>query len=202
MTNLPIDTLIRERMQQLAVTEAELVARIGYCNTAKGLRRLRALMAGDFRRTRLVMDQLPDALEIPRPVVDEAIAASEEAVVAADRARYAASFRPHAIILTERRIPQPIFPVAFAGADRFLRIDLDPSRHRSTYVDQAVAGLAEMAPEGGVPCFGRVTGFVINYDLDRAVQFSPSGRARAILSEPYRIGHASLKVKGRDMPMR
>lgn len=201
MKDLPIHDLITRELRRLGLSETELVSRIGYRNTAKGLRRLRALMSGDFKSTGHLIAALPAALEVPGPDIEKAIEASKDAIAAADQARYAASFAPHAIILTERHVPQPIFPVALFGADRFLRIDLDTGRHRKTYVAQALAGLAEKAPEGKVACFGRVIGFVINYAPDRAVRFAPDGQAQALLSAAYRVGHATMKVKGRDLPV-
>lgn len=201
MKGLPIHGLITRQSRRLGLSETELVSRSGYRNTAKGLRRLRALMSGDFRSTGHLIAALPAALEVPGRDVEKAIKASKDAIAAADQARYAASFVPHAVILTERHIPQPIFPVAMFGADRFLRIDLDTSRHRRTYVAQTLAGLAEKAPEGKVACFGWVIGFVINYSPSRAVRFSPDGQAQALLSAAYRIGHATMKVKGRDLPV-
>ena len=34
------------------------------------------------------------------------------------------NFRPHAIILTERTVPSPIFVAAIIGVEKLLRIDL------------------------------------------------------------------------------
>jgi hypothetical protein len=114
-----------------------------------------------------------------------------------------ATFAPHAIILTERRIPQPIFPVATAGPEKFLRIDFDPGSDRGSYVAQVLRklpGKLSRAGDGTTPCFGKPIGFVINYTEKRAEVFGPDGEAREILNAPYRVGEADITVKGRSIP--
>ena len=59
----------------------------------------------------------------------------------ADDNAYRAAFEPHAVILTERLIPQPIFVAAFIGPARLLRIDFDVALPPATFVTQALDGL-------------------------------------------------------------
>ncbi len=40
------------------------------------------------------------------------------------------NFRPHAIILTERTVPSPMFVAAIVGVEKLFRIDLDPTQAR------------------------------------------------------------------------
>ena len=52
-------------------------------------------------------------------------------------------FLPHAIILTERSVPSPIFVAALVGVEKILRIDFDTSLPEETYVHQALAQIPE-----------------------------------------------------------
>jgi hypothetical protein len=47
------------------------------------------------------------------------------------------NFRPHAIILTERKVPSPIFVVAMIGVEKLLRIDLDATQGPVCYKGRA-----------------------------------------------------------------
>jgi hypothetical protein len=58
-----------------------------------------------------------------------------------EEAAYRSSFVPHAIILTERKVPQPIFIAAVLGVDRLLRVDFDLTKDPATFVEQALPTL-------------------------------------------------------------
>ena len=71
---------------------------------------------------------LPAALDIPLEVVEHAIeetrrriAEAQEAARQAREAAWRAASRPHAIILTKRALPQPIFVASIIGVERLLR---------------------------------------------------------------------------------
>jgi hypothetical protein len=89
-----------------------------------------------------------------------------------DRRVVGNSFLPHAYILTERGVPEPIFVVAVLGANRLLRIDLDLQSHRATFVRQVLSSIpSKLNLMGEISAFGKVTGFWINYAENRAVPF-------------------------------
>src|SRR6516164_2411497 len=141
---LAIGSLIINRMRVLDLRREHLLRRAGYKNVAKGLRRLDELLAGELDKTRDLIRALPAALDVPTEVVEHAIEETRrrtaEAQQAAEQARqtvWRAAFRPHAIILTERTVPQPIFVAAFIGVERLLRIDFDPASVPVSYVKQA-----------------------------------------------------------------
>jgi hypothetical protein len=46
----------------------------------------------------------------------------------------AMEFQPHAVILTERSVRQPIFVAAIIGVERLLRVDFDLDGERKSYV--------------------------------------------------------------------
>ncbi len=106
------------------------------------------------------------------------------------------NFHPHAIILTERSVPSPIFVAAMFGVEKLLRIDLDATHGPVTFVRQVLDRLPE-----GVPAFGKPIGFVINYSPDQAVRFDRNGQPIAILDKAVRPGTAVLfRLGGRPIP--
>ena len=199
---LAIGSLIINRLRVLDLRRQHLLRRAGYKNIAKGLRRLDELLAGELDKTSDLIRALPAALDVPPEVVEHAIQETRrrtaEAQQAAEQARqtvWRAAFRPHAIILTERTVPHPIFVAAFIGVERLLRIDFDSASVPVSYVKQAVSGirqkLAEFSSETGripemLPAFGCPIGVIVNYTPKRAVRFDLNGDALEILPRAHR----------------
>ena len=105
------------------------------------------------------------------------------------------NFCPHAIILTERTVPSPIFVAAIIGVEKLLRIDLDATQGPVRFVRQVLDRLPE-----GVPAFGKTAGFVINYSPDKAVRFDQNWQPIAILDKAVRPGTAVLlRLGGRPI---
>ena len=104
------------------------------------------------------------------------------------------NFRPHAIILTQRTVPSPIFVAAIIGVEKLLRIDLDAAQGPVSFVRQVLDRLPEW-----VPAFGKPIGFVINYSPDKAVRFDSNGQPIAMLKESVRPGTAVLRLGGRPI---
>ena len=98
-------------------------------------------------------------------------------------------FRPHAIIVTDRSIPSPIFVAALIGVEKIFRIDFDTSLPEETFVHQALAKLPEQTI-----AFGRPTGVTVNYARDRAVRYNLRGDPIEILTEAIRCGNAYLTI--------
>ena len=133
-------------------------------------------------------------LALDQTVRELELAAKEEAE-ARDKI-WRENFRPHAIILTERTVPSPIFVAAMIGVEKLLRIDLDATQGPVSFVRQVLDRLPE-----GVPAFGKPIGFVINYSPDEAVRFDRNGQPIAILDEAVRPGTAVfLRLDGRPIP--
>jgi hypothetical protein len=103
---------------------------------------------------------------------------------------YRRQFIPHAILITTNRIPSPIFVAAMLGVERLLRIDLDISQSPITYTKQVLSKLPI-----GVPAFGKVVGFVVNFSPDHAVQFDLAGKPIATFDHAIRLGTARLNPK-------
>jgi hypothetical protein len=51
-----------------------------------------------------------------------------------------------------------------------------------------------------IPAFGRAAGLIVNYAPNFAVRFDLRGTQQEIFGEAYRIGQASLLLKGRSIP--
>jgi hypothetical protein len=202
-SNLAIATLIRSRMAELGLSRGEFVKRLGYKNIAKGIRRIDVLCDGDLEGTKHFLDVLPQALETSAETVKLALDQTVRELELAEKQEAEArdkiwreNFRPHAIILTERTVPSPIFVAAIIGVEKLLRIDLDATQGPVSFVKQVLDRLPE-----GVPAFGKTAGFVINYSPDKAVRFDPNGQPIAILDKAVRPGTAVLfLLGGRPIP--
>lgn len=64
----PIESLIRSRLDELGLTEAEFLHRLGYRKMHTGRQHLKQLYFGDHTR-RTLIQRLPEALELPPTVV-------------------------------------------------------------------------------------------------------------------------------------
>ena len=179
---LPIDLLIRNTVKTLSISRTELSRRCGYQNLTKGIDRIDAVCRGDLAsvQAKAIIKALPAALEISQECVDAAIIETRKIIGEARRRKSTAEkeaaqrsfFKPHAIILTERTRPEPLFVVAVIGVTRILRVDFDLSADRASFIHQALNGIRLKLTEfrndsGALPCFGRPTGLVVNYAPDR-----------------------------------
>jgi transcriptional regulator with XRE-family HTH domain len=201
-SDLAIAALIRSRMTELGLSRGEFAKRLGYKNIAKGIRRIDALCEGDIEGTKQLLDVLPQALETSAETVKRALDQTVHEIDLAEKHEAEArdkiwreNFCPHAIILTERTVPSPIFVAAIVGVEKLLRIDLDATQGPVSFVRQALDRLPE-----GVSAFGKPIGFVINYSPDQAVRFDRNGQPIAILDKAVRPGTAVLRLGGRPIP--
>ncbi len=198
---LPIAALILARSEELGLSRSELVKRSGYTNIAKGLRRLDELCDGEFRTSRGLLHALPSVLEISPDVVTKAVEATKRQFQDTGEAAYRSSFVAHAIILTERKVPHPIFVAAVLGVDRLLRVDFDLTKDPATFVEQALRGVREKLSKGRcgrIPAFGKPKSVIINYAPDHAIEFDLKGNQLRVLDRAYRLGAASFTIKGRS----
>jgi len=200
-SDLAIATLIRSRMTELGLSRGEFAKRLGYKNIAKGIRRIDALCEGDIEGTKQFLDGLPQALETSAETVtlalEQTVRESELAEKREAEARdkiWRENFCPHAIILTERTVPSPIFVAAIIGVEKLLRIDLDLTQRPVSFVRRVLDRLPE-----GVIAFGKTVGFVINYSPDQAVRFDRNGQPIEILDKAVRPGSATLRLGRRPV---
>ncbi len=199
---LPLATLITDRLAQLGINSHALAARLGYVNTNKGSRRIQALMTGQVAGQDERLSRLSIALDLPSAEVEYAVQATRDAVercrrevLDAAEIRYRTSFVPHAVILTERRVPSQIAFCAFTQGERALHIDFDLQRPRASYAHQAKKEIDRRIDRSDreIAFFGPVRGFVVNYAWFRAVRFDIDGRALELLSSAVRIGESEVR---------
>jgi hypothetical protein len=189
-------------MTELGLSRGEFAKRLGYKNIAKGIRRIDDLCEGNIEGTKQFIEVLPQALETsaeivtlaPDQTVREIELAEQQKAEARDKI-WRENFRPHAIILTERTVPSPIFVAAIIGNEKLLRIDLDATQGPVSFVRQVLDRLPE-----GVPAFGKPIGFVINYSPDQAIRFDSNGQPIAILDKAVRPGTTVLRLGGASDP--
>jgi len=158
---------------------------------------------------RRLIQGLPAALNLPTNVISGVVEQTRQQIAAMKRRQaeqagreWRDNFQPHAVILTERTRPEPIFVAAIIGAERLLRVDFDLDGERESYVKKSLEGVERRLAKwnGTIPAFGRPTGLIVNYAPNFAVRFDLRGTPQEIFGEAYRIGQASLLLKGRSIP--
>lgn len=205
---LALATLIAARCRELGLTRAQLVRRAGYKNVAKGTRRLEELLAGDLDTSKSPIQGLPVALELPVDLISRTVEETRQQIeqirlraAEEQEAAWRASFEPHAIILTERSRPEPIFVAALIGVERLLRLDFDPAGDHESYVQKALRAIPQHLAEwhGTVPAFGRPIGIVVNYTPDHAIRFDLDGMPHDFFNRADHPGQADLLLNGRPI---
>ena len=205
MKNTPLVRLIDERCDALGIDEAELARRLPFKNWSKTRRRLMELRSGRIALPHLV-DALPAVLEVPErewraavavtiEEIDRELARWEKERLAAEERHWRATFKPHALWLTERRRPIPIFPVALCGVDAFLRHDWPADLPRSQRLAHALAAMPEKAGP-----FGAVRGLALNHSPDAATLHARDGTLIEASNEAVRPGSAALMVGSGGVP--
>jgi hypothetical protein len=71
-------TLISERCRDLGLSQAEFVSRVGCRNIAKGILLLHQLFDGDHVRTKVLIEAISSALDLPDNVVSRAVQVSQQ----------------------------------------------------------------------------------------------------------------------------
>jgi hypothetical protein len=129
---------------RLELSKARLGRLAGYKNETKGIGRLDSLIAGDLETTRRLIQGLPAALNLPTDVISGVVEQARQQIAATKRRqaeqvemKWRDNFQPHAVILTERTRPEPIFVAAIVGSKRLLRIDFDLNGERD-YINKAL----------------------------------------------------------------
>jgi len=199
---LPINTLVSSRCKELGLRPVELVHRCGYQNIAKGLRRLEQLYQGYFRGCTTLIGTLPAALDLPAEVVTEAVESTKRQIHEAKEAAWRAEFVPHAVVLTEREFPQPLFAALIIGIERLLRVDFDLSESPVTFIQQALEGVRKKLAGwkwDQIPTFGKPVGVIVNYSPDRAVSFDLEGQPIEMMDRAYRLGEATFSIGKRPV---
>lgn len=175
------------------VSLAELARRCGYRNVAKGVRRLRELATGELKHYQALRVGLAAGLGLNVDCLDTAATDTRYLLWARDDSEYRDGFEPHVIWKTTQAVPSPIFAAAILGAERYLRfqpIGVDAAR---------ISEEAALHYPEGVPCYGRVVGFYVNYTPDCAVEFDLAGECMTIRGAAVRPGRSKVSLNGRPI---
>lgn len=192
--DLSIARLIRQRMQDLGIARGKLVRRMGYANIAKGCRRIDQICGGRVEFAENLRFELAEVLEVAVNVIDESIEVTRAELKEAEDQAYRATFKPHAVILTEQNVPSQITFYAMTGGSRHRIIQFKEGSNPETYAIQAREALPNVVPFLGAP-----TGYVINYTPDFALRFNKEGRLVARLSRAFRVGQSSVAIGGKEI---
>lgn len=204
-----LDALVVHEIRQQGLTRADLAARLGYVNVPKALRRLDHLM--QYGEDPVLLPKLAGALGIDQERVEAAVAATkaeraEEDQKAAQRreAHQRATFRPHILIETECRIPQPIF-VGVVAYERLKHIYLPeaivgaPFPKRLAWARMTVARHYERQ-HGRVSAFGAIVGYTHRDTFDRSVTLDITGEVIDYFAPRPQEDRGWLAVKGHAIP--
>ena len=184
---MTLQDLIKQHLRAKQLSRVDLARQMGYANLSKALRRLAAFEHGDWGLALRNKQALANALDVPVSTIEDAAENTRQAIIEAEHQAYIAAFEPHAVLLTSRAIPSPIFAAAMSGSHKQLVVSLPD--HLSPV--EWPAFVAETCPDG-IPAFGTVDGFVINYRPDYAVTFDRQGNPTASRGEAVRTGEAFL----------
>jgi hypothetical protein len=227
----PIGRFILHRARSLGMSRSDLVRRLGYPDTDSGHEALTAaLLTGSV--VPQMARHLADALEADDALIGFIIGATmrqrcDEArldhalwkftdTIRGNKRRqrveseqaYAASFRPHLQVQTERVVPSPIFIAAMLTVARLQIVRLpdealeadDETRDR--IIRHII--LDHWRENGGhVPAFGEITGYVLvliaGYGVfDFGLPFSITGDRSGAMQKIERLGQATLGTRRGD----
>lgn len=185
---LTLGTLVTHRVAVLGLSDAQLAERLHIRNPNKARDFHARLEAEDMRGMEHMRRPLAQALGLTPAHIDQAIAASRAARQARQEADWRTAFVPHAVLDTARPIPQPVFAAAVSGADKKLRMDLPHDRPALGW-----PALVARALPPGLPGYGRVTGFFINWTPDAATRFDRTGTPLEKLDHAVRRGVSTMR---------
>jgi len=185
----PFARLIESRLADLQLTKAQLIARLGYRNIAKGLSRLDQVCRGEFNKADFLLSGLARGLDLEPSQIEEARLATLQERRQRAEEEEARSFRPYAIFLTEHRVPTQIVIAGLIGADRQRYVYFDDDAAPETFKDAVLAAMPS-----AIPAFGRVLGFIINYRIDHAVEYDTGGSIVAAFDRRRSVGHIKLSL--------
>lgn len=166
----PITKLILDRIKELQINKSELVKRVGYTNTTKGLRRLEHLLQRGWD-SGCVLPNLPQALQLPLEQVREALIATESLLDAEKEAACRAAYFPHLWVETEHSVPSKIVFCGILGIHRLKKIALPRDFDALTPEGQqsVIRGLIRESMErdnGSILFFGRIKWYVLSRSYD------------------------------------
>ena len=185
-----LPTFLKRRRKALGLRQIDVVRRMGYTNVAKGVRRLDALERGTGGLFPSLTQALANALSVQPKLLEDLVRESRNQESRDDMAAYRAHFRPHLVWDTTHDVPTQIFVAALCGGFEKMHGHFRQGSDPGTFIEQAKA----MVPDsGGVPGFGKIVGFVVNYSPDEAIRYDLDGNMLERLPTARRIGRPTMQ---------
>lgn len=187
----PIQKLINQRCADLNLSIHELLAKSRFTHSAVAYRRYNQLIEGNFDAARGLIDQLPELLELPKVIVEDAIEDTKEAVRLNAEAEYQNTFEPHYLIRTARNgQPRQIFIAAFLQASQYISQPFPHNIKREDFREYALLAF-ERDQKQISQLFYEPRELVINYSPDEAEIISLDGIILEKLNHAIRVGEIS-----------
>ena len=183
-----LERLLQERMAALGLSRGSVGQRLSPANPSKALRHLDDFTSHGVCPSEDLPDRLAAVLEVSEAELMAAARATREAIEARADADYRARFQPHAVWTTVRSQPSSTAMAGFINAPARLVL-LFPT---DLSTEDFIAYCQAQAPEG-VPLYGPVTGFIINYTPDEAVRYDLSGTVLERLDTAARVNLAFVR---------
>jgi len=180
--------LVEMRLKELGLSREDFIRKLGFKQYAKARHLFQNLQEDDVRDMPHMRRAFAKILEVSQEIVDQAIQVSRDLRFERQDAEWRAEFQPHAVLTTAHEIPSPIFAAALTGADKKLSMVLPEAIPKVQWPKWVLERLPR-----GLPGFGLVTGFVINYIPDHAVRFDLEGNPVETLNKAYRRGRVYMR---------
>jgi hypothetical protein len=185
MQDNPVSQLIENRCRELSLNTNDFLRALGYKNISKGRRRLQEWVQGTkLKNIKHVEKALCETLIIEPATLQDAMATTYAQIRHARDAEYARTFVPHAVFNTSYSRPTQIIACALTGGPKkWLVMEFEKDTNPVTFVAQVLRQLPE-----GIPFFGHVLGFWINYTPSNCVEFDLTGQTIAKFGYVKQVG--------------
>ena len=184
-----LERLLQERMAALGLSRGGVGQRLSPANPSKALRRLDDFTSHGVRPSEDLPERLAAMLEISEAELMAAARATREAIEARAEADYRARFQPHAVWTAVRSQPSSTAMAGFINAPARLVLLFPSDLSTQDFVPYCQA----QAPKG-VPLYGPVTGFIINYTPDEAVRYDLDGQTLETRDAAVRVSGAFARL--------
>jgi hypothetical protein len=183
---------IKRRLETTRLKPLQVAELMGYRNINRGVERFNNLLCRDPLQDPQLLHNALLALGATTEEIFELIENEKtrrEKLRAREIAEAARNFQPHAVYLTERRVPSPIFIAAMSRSFPKRRFDFAENEKPINFPLVAHQNMPEQ-----IIAFGSVTGFVVNYTPRLSLEFDRDGNPVAIRDKAQDVGHAYMKA--------
>ncbi len=194
MQKLSIENLIISRSTALGLSLSQIISRTGLQNVDKAQRQMKQLFAGEFNKTKSIIDRLPDALELPKTEIDIAIEISKKEILYESEKNWRLTFKPHAVILTERNgRPKNIAMAAICNASRFVKFNFPVELKDNDFKSYTFSKLNENQKNIDL-FFFPIQNVIVNLSPDSAIIYDVNGNELSLLNRAVSLANLSANL--------